>query len=50
MNNKLIVFGITMAAGGIENLMHYFLMDCAEKKKFSEIIIVTSYRTIAFEE
>jgi glycosyltransferase involved in cell wall biosynthesis len=50
VNNKLIVFGITMAAGGIENLMHYFLMDCAEKKKFSEIIIVTSYRTIAFEE
>lgn len=50
MNRKLVVFGITMASGGIENLMHYFLMDCSNKKKFDEIIIVSSYSAIAFEE
>ena len=50
MNNRLIVFGITMAAGGIENLMHYFLLDCAKKHKFSSIKIVSSYPTIAFED
>ena len=26
-----------MDAGGIESVMHYFLVDCAKKKKFSEM-------------
>lgn len=50
MSNRLIVFGVTMAAGGIENLMHYFLMDCVKKNIFKNITIVSSYPMIAFEK
>ena len=39
-----------MASGGIENLMHYFLIDSARKKQFDEITIVSSYPSIAFED
>ena len=50
MSKKMVVFGITSASGGIENLMHYFLLDCIKKSLFDEIIIASSYATIAFED
>jgi glycosyltransferase involved in cell wall biosynthesis len=50
VSKKMVVFGITSASGGIENLMHYFLLDCIKKNLFDEITIASSYATIAFED
>ena len=48
--NRIYIFGITSAKGGIESLMHALLLDLVHKRDASSLIIVSSYPTIAFEE